>query len=613
MTRGRECAEIDLQKLEKVRAIFVSFSRYLNAKTIYTSNNPNVTNFANAFEQTFRLFFEDEKELQLTVEQYRIKWRDEVVYGNDQKTDSIAFLLYKDGIGEITFQSSVKRAELEQFVDLIKNEIYSQTAQDDLVDKMWQADFTNIFFRVLDEYTEGASGDGNGTGTGSREQPLRVNDHPDIPGADDADTCGAVASHESIDSLGTYIYNLVEKDHPHAPEHLKEERFQDMLDSLFSLGHDGCRSWQDDVSLTKETDKLFWLFNVMIDFTQKHYTPSIVRDILDIIERLVRYIKEEANISTLIAILDIQKRMAMSPDIAADFETLPARIEDELTNSVFLSSLGNRADRSNNDVSEILRYYRLVGKDAVPGICGLLCNLKDPLMHKEACDVLIEIAEDDIEPIVNGLDGHNPLLARDVVYLLGHCSTNEIPPVIKKLLSSPNVQVREQVIKYLVHVGTEEAALLLCNFLDDADKGIRMKTLAAVEEFKNPLIVEKVTSICFAEDFGTKSMEELEHMFRAVGKLAGERVITYIEKMTRKKGWFLFRGNANKRDKLLAITAMRYIPGGQSMSMLKKLAGDADGRVRAKAQYALKLLEESDDASGDETLPAQVEWSENDK
>src|SRR5512137_290972 len=81
-TRGGEAAKVDPRRLEKARAIFTSLAKYINAKTIYTANNPNVVNFARGLSEAFRAFFEDEKELILAVEQYQIKWRDEVVYTN---------------------------------------------------------------------------------------------------------------------------------------------------------------------------------------------------------------------------------------------------------------------------------------------------------------------------------------------------------------------------------------------------------------------------------------------------------------------------------------------------------------------------------------------------
>ena len=134
---------------------FVSLSKFLNAKTIYAGNSPMVGKFGEAFYKALQAFFQDEKELLLTVEQYQIKWRGETVYDNRERNESIAFLFYKDGVGEIIIQAAAKNDELEQFVDLIKNEISCTSSQGDIVSKLWQSEFANISYRVFDECADG--------------------------------------------------------------------------------------------------------------------------------------------------------------------------------------------------------------------------------------------------------------------------------------------------------------------------------------------------------------------------------------------------------------------------------------------------------------------------
>lgn len=163
--------------------------------------------------------------------------------------------------------------------------------------------------------------------------------------------------------------------------------------------------------------------------------------------------------------------------------------------------------------------------------------------------------------------------------------------------------MREQVIGYLVHVGNEEAARLLCTFLEDVDADLRIKTLAAVEEFKSPLIVEKLRVLCFSEGFASKNTEELERMFRAVGKLAGEHVLTELKQMIKKKGWVSLSKGRDKQGKLLAVTALRHIQGAESMNLLTELARDGDSLVRTKAQYVLKQLRDPKAAPDAEQTP----------
>ena len=149
----------DSHLAEKVSAILQSLSKFIHGKKIYAKNNPTLEAFASEFRSGVESFFADQDELVLTIEQYAIKWFDTVVYENDKREGSLAFVLYKDGIGELTLQSTISNDELDRFVDIIKDEIHSFSSEEDVVTRLWKADFENISYRVLDEYLVGEFGE----------------------------------------------------------------------------------------------------------------------------------------------------------------------------------------------------------------------------------------------------------------------------------------------------------------------------------------------------------------------------------------------------------------------------------------------------------------------
>ncbi len=597
----RKDADNNLRALDKVRAIFTSLLKYISTKTIYSGNNPHLHKFAEVFYQTVREYFEIEKELLLEIEQYQIKWRDQIVYDNPQNSESLAFLFYKDGVGEITFLSSVTPEELDRFADLIKIEIYNPSAHIDVVNRLWEAEFKNIFYRVYDEYTDGTSGDGQGTQSHDRDRPLRVNDHH-LSEIEDAEKRPFDGTDDCAQSIHAYFVDVIERRHPSLDIDKKELCVQKTFESFFIIDNDKLKSWQVEFYALDNRDKLHWLLNIMFDFTQMQSPPPIARDILDMTERLVRNITEEANISSLIALINAQKKLEHSSDTAFDYKSLPGRIESELSNKGFLLSLGKTADRSQSEIYQLLLFFQMLGKRSLPGMLELIKTLKDPSMHKECCDILLDIAGDDIMQVVDNLDLDELQEAKNAIYLLKYSNIDMISPVIKKLMSSPHVEVRELLAEYLVSAGNEETALMLFKLLEDKDASVRIKAFAAVEEFKHALIIDKVISLCFEGDNSTKDMAELERMFRSAGKLAGAKILGQIKQMVRKKIWLPFKKNQYRKNKLLAIAALRHIPGQESIDLLRDLSKDQDGTIRNKALYALKLSQDGEEASDEEML-----------
>ena len=77
-------------------------------------------------------------------------------------------------------------------------------------------------------------------------------------------------------------------------------------------------------------------------------------------------------------------------------------------------------------------------------------------------------------------------------------------------------------------------------------------------------------------------------MFRALGRLCGFDVLPRLRAMVEKKPLFSMQKSRLKREKLLAITALRYIPGPDAQRLLDVLNADGDPLVRTKAAHATK-------------------------
>ena len=575
----------DLRHLDKVRGIFASLAKFVNARAIYQSNNPHYIRTAQAFEQSFRSYFETDPELLLTVAQYQLIWREQVVYDTGCNTESIAFLLYKDGIGEITIHAAVTRAELDQFAGILMSALYSPSSQFDSATAFWEAEFASIFYRVLDEQTDGAGG-GDGSGSGGREQPLRANDHQDLSARD----TGSPHRHSdsSLETLGSYFTSLAEDGRPKLDAAQRELRLQSMLATHLTIDAGEQAAWGAGPRVGHDGDELIAFLRIILEFTRMRCTPPVIRDVNDTIERMVHYIRDEGHIATLTATLELLANLDIA-SLEAGFASLPDRIEAELTDSAYLLSLA-QGFRTSNSPHDVLRYLSLAGENAVPGLCELMARSSDASIHEKACDVLLAAVGDDVHRVVDQFNVENPLLAGDAVHLLSRTPLATIPAVIHRMLASQDARIRRIAIDYLVHAGSEEAARLACALLKDGDAGVRIRAFASMERLKCPLVINEVTSLCLDDDPTLKSSDELEHMFRALGKVAGIDALPRLRQMVEKKH-YLGTGKArSKRDKLCAISALRYIPGEESRHMLERLARDGDSLVKTKAVHVLKQV-----------------------
>jgi HEAT repeat protein len=589
------CNGADLGSLDKVYEIFRLLSKYIHGKKIYSSNNPNLDKFAQSFKTACEAYFESEEELLLSIEQYQIKWRDQVVYENERRDESIAFIFYKDGVGEISIQCSVSFQELDLFVDIIKDETHNYLPETDVVTKLWRTDFENIQYRIFDEYFSEDFLHGGDAGDDSTDERVEADDHENLPSFKDRGRiiAGTYAPDESI---GEYFSTVINQKYGYANEDDRERLMQDMLSSFLAIRSDELQYFEEAFSNERNSDKLVQFFAVVIDFARILGYSALAQDIQVVIERLINYFISCLDVPTITQILGIIKKFMSTHVIPDDCRLFFNNIEEKFSTPSILLSLGRIAQRSKNDSAAVFRFYRLVGKKTIPTILALLEDSHYPWLHTEACRTIIALAPEDIPSTINQLDMDNHRIAKDIVYILRKLETKEIHPLLNELVYYPDQSVKEDVIELLVSIDNDKAAQLLARLLDDSDKQIRIKTLKAVEELTNRSIQDKIVELAFDEDIELRNMDEQEKIFRVLGKLLGGRVMPRINGMIREKNHLFFgKKKPNKRNKILAIRALEQMNCPESMNLLIKLARDSDGTIRSMSEQAIAARRQCND------------------
>ena len=114
----------------------------VRATQLYLPNNPVYQRAVDNVRAGFRQVFQSVEELQLQVTEGELKWEDEVVYSHDNKGESLAWLLYKDGVRSLTFKQGVEADEMPKFLRILHQARNLQSdAADDMLTLLWEQDF----------------------------------------------------------------------------------------------------------------------------------------------------------------------------------------------------------------------------------------------------------------------------------------------------------------------------------------------------------------------------------------------------------------------------------------------------------------------------------------
>ncbi len=87
----------------------------------------------------------------LTIREFRILLGEDEVYESEDRNDSLAFLLFRDGIRKLTFKPGIEKRELHGFLACLNRVSVLSNEQDDLVTLFWEEDFRAIQYYAVDE------------------------------------------------------------------------------------------------------------------------------------------------------------------------------------------------------------------------------------------------------------------------------------------------------------------------------------------------------------------------------------------------------------------------------------------------------------------------------
>ncbi|HSG47333.1 MAG TPA: hypothetical protein VLA43_05870, partial [Longimicrobiales bacterium] len=116
----------------QIGEFFVTLGKALRAFQLYDENNPVYQRFVQALSTAFLGLWEELDELHVLVDEERLTVEGEEVYRNATRSESLAFLLYKDGIRSLTFRPGIEE-ESKTFLKVLNQARLARADGDDLV------------------------------------------------------------------------------------------------------------------------------------------------------------------------------------------------------------------------------------------------------------------------------------------------------------------------------------------------------------------------------------------------------------------------------------------------------------------------------------------------
>src|SRR5256712_7832985 len=141
----------------QVEELMTLLSKGMRATQLYLPNNPVYQRAVENIRGAFRHIWQATDDLHFDVGETDLRWEGAVVYHQEQKNESIAWTLYKDGVRSLLFKPGVEDQEIVGFLRVLHlAKTLQADAADDLLTLLWQEDFQFIAYTFRELATENA-------------------------------------------------------------------------------------------------------------------------------------------------------------------------------------------------------------------------------------------------------------------------------------------------------------------------------------------------------------------------------------------------------------------------------------------------------------------------
>ncbi len=537
--------------LDEIKAILQDIERSRKNIRLYPSNNPVYLKTIDRIYTNLASYLDINDELSLKVKQYDITFNNENVYHNENKVESLALLLFKDGIRELTFIKGVPREEAGDLLKILATDLQVEIPEEDIVTLMWEREFQFIRYVVDNEYLledenfeTTAIENVKKHSAGKKEVLNAYRDVADLAEVSKVDT---------------------------AP--FTEEDSWNLLRDL-------------EISSKERTRKLVNLLFEMLFLTQNKEEYELISDIIAL---LITYLLKHEDLTDVINIINKIKSGIEGNVYGAETNPFLQKTLDVINSGEFIELFGNVLEEKSNLGNDII--FELAGyfsRDAIPHLVEILGERKNISTEKLLITILSELGRQDIPGLAHHLDDSRWDLVRNILNILRQIKDSSAVEFIEKAVGHPDKHVKVEALNALGEMGTEKNLPVIRHCLTDPDIVVRLASIHAIGNIAAPASKEIIINEIKSAKFNDRSYREKRDLFRTLAKWKDDDSIKLALRSLSK--WTFFNKTKNNETRAAAAYCLGMMEVKEAHDLLLKLQNSRNPLLRKNALWAIKKI-----------------------
>jgi len=515
--------EVD-EELASVDDLIRSLLKAIKAFKLYESNNPMLTRQLKELSTKLTAHLDRYQTLNLQVGEYKLLFDGKPVYQNTDMKESLAFLLYKDGVRELRFIRGLEDREIADFLDVLQRNEQVSRLEDDVVTLLWQKDFAHITYYATDEFMEST-----GVPVNYDELQASLDVSPHVEGKEEPQEVNQEAD---INFVSTLVDKLVE--------------------ILLHLGED-----------LEPYENMVTFFDKALEFLVLKGEFKTAGQILKNLHQILDSMALKDN--QIYAINRI-------------FESVGSPRIIELAAQTF-------KHEGFFDLKTCYQYFDLLPKSAIEPLCNVLGQLESSKARTFIAEIVARKAKGNLEMLVPILKDKRWMVVCYVVNIIGASGDRNAVKYLSQTISHPDERVRRTLLKALTRYGSSDVKALLTKMLNDGSPYVRSQAVIHLAKSAKDNALRPILSAIQSEAFLDREFSEKAAFFRAIGEIRSDESLPVLRKILEKKSWF--QRSKWDELQVCAIGALRMFGTEESRKILEMGKRSKNRAVRRACLQAL--------------------------
>ena len=531
-------------------------SKGIRATQLYLPNNPVYQRAVDNIRAAFRQIWQATDDLVFDIGETELRWEDNVVYSQDQRNESIAWTLFKDGVRSLTFRPGVEETEIVRFLGVLQQARNLQAdAPDDLLTLLWAQDFQFVAYTFRELATENAVPIEKGETTSSAP-PTQIQHRVQEEAPPKRE--GLV----SIDDFDTTLYFLEDGEVEYLKKDVDREYSQDLRRNVLSM---------------------------LFDLLELQTYGTVRAELISIVENFIPYLLGAGDFRSVAYILRetraiLQRAREIIPEHRKTLEGLPSRLSQRDALSQLLQSLDEAAMHPTEE--ELAELFQELSPEALPTLMGWIGKLHNERVKDLVQAAAARLAQANAGEVLKALGSEDSATQLEMVRLAGRLKLPGAPDGMEPLLATGDRALKLAVVEALTAIASPSALRLLERAIDDSDRDVRIAAVRFLASRGYRNAAARVETIVSGSKLRNADLTEKMAFFEAYGALVGAKGIPALDKLLVAKG--LLGKREDPETRACAAMALGKIRTPEARAVLERAAQDKEPLVRNAVTRALR-------------------------